>query len=161
MIEVKCPHCSATNIYALTVTNRYEEIVCAGCRRPFFVSHEGTLAQDKESISKVMAKEKDNRHPVFIAIIALFPALIATGLITIPLLLFFEHLELSGQLKLPDSVVTPAIIAITGLFFFLWKVSGAQIGRIWFSSNQLKDEKQHVQQANEAGPTCNCRDGDG
>jgi len=90
-----------------------------------------------------MTDEKKNngdKH-VKIALISFFPALIVTGAIVVPIMLFFEHLELSGKLKLPDWLVWPAIFAIVGLFRFVWMWSAQIIGKR-FDTRHPKDEQK-------------------
>jgi hypothetical protein len=134
------------NAYGLTFQNECEQLTCTVCQRTFFVSRAGVSAKDEESIRKIVAKEvaKEQAHgrEIFIAFIAFFPALIATGLIVIIVilaLLLLGHLEVSGTLKLPDSVAELAVIAITGLFFFIWRLSFSIVKSKWPSHQQVKD----------------------
>jgi len=130
-MEVKCPHCCKMNAYGLTVENECEQVICAVCQRTFFVSREGVSAKDKEGIREVVARERVHGRERLIASIAFFPALIATGLIVIPLLLLLDHLEVSGRLKLPETVTELAVIATAGLFFFIWGLSFSIVKRKW------------------------------
>jgi len=52
-------------------------------------------------------------------------------LIVIPLLLLLDHLEVSGRLKLPETVTELAVIATAGLFFFIWGLSFSIVKRKW------------------------------
>ena len=129
---LKCPHCNETTTYMLE--NGAKEVSCTICGKTFFVSYEGLAAKDKASINKIVPKDQVHEQLKLAALIAFSPALIVTGLIVIPVLLFLDHLELTGKLKSPDWVVKPAIAAIAGLFFFIWKWSLSIVKRKWFSS---------------------------
>ena len=65
-MEAKCPHCNKMNVYGLIVKDEYEEVVCHVCRRTFFVSNEGNTATDKESINKIVVKEKAHGQLIFL-----------------------------------------------------------------------------------------------
>lgn len=138
-MEVKCPHCKEINAYGLTVKNRYEEFVCAVCQKPFFVSREGIPATNKESINNIIAKANVYRKQCFKAFVAFFPALIFTGLIVSTLGLYREYHGVLSCLKLTDIGVAQAVIAITGLFFFIWKLFFIYVERKWPNPQQIED----------------------
>jgi len=138
-MEVKCPHCNKMNAYGLTVKDRYERFVCAVCQKTFFVSLEGIPAKDKDGISKIMAEEKAHRKLCLMSVVAFFPAFIFTGLFVLTLGLYREHHSVFSCLKLTDIGMAQAVIAITGLFFFIWRLSFINVERIWPSPHQIED----------------------
>ncbi len=67
------------------------------------------LNGDKMAEAKKVTVEetvpKCDKHLKYAMYITFIPALIATGLIVVPLLLWIEHLELAGKLNPPDWLV--------------------------------------------------------
>jgi hypothetical protein len=95
---------------------------------------------------KVTAEEtvpKYDKHLKYAMYITFIPALIATGLIVVPLLLWIEHLELAGKLNPPKWLVMPIVFAIISFFGFVWACLGRLIER-FFNKRYPKDEQNEI-----------------
>lgn len=103
------------------------------------------LNQDRTAdAEKIITKEtvpKYDKHLKYAMYITFIPALIATGLIVVPILLCIERLELRGELDPPDWLVMPTVFAIISFFGFIWACLGRILER-FFNKHYPKGGKK-------------------
>jgi len=95
---------------------------------------------------KVIVQEtvpKYDKHLKYAMYITFIPALIATGLIVVSLLLWIERLELTGKLNPPDWLVMPIVFAIISFFGFVWASLGRLIEK-FFNRCYSKNEQNEI-----------------
>ncbi len=98
-----------------------------------------TVMAETEKVTAEETVPKCDKHLKYAMYITFIPALIATGLIVVPLLLWIEHLELAGKLNPPDWLVMPIVFAIISFFGFIWACLGRLI-EMFFNKRYSKNE---------------------
>ncbi len=103
----------------------------------------GDKMAEAEKVTVGETVPKYDKHLKYAMYITFIPALIATGLIVVPLLLWIERLELTGKLNPPDWLVMPIVFAIISFFGFVWACLGRLIER-FFNKCYSKNEQNEI-----------------